>query len=154
MILDTLAQSRKYAALSPRFQKAFDFLEQFDGRVGVGRVAIDGDAVYALVQKYTTQGHADRSFEVHRKYIDIQYVHAGRETILWAPLAALTTVTQPYKDDSDAALFAAVPAITPLHLGPGLFAILFPEDGHLPCCLWEQPCEVLKVVVKVRIEGR
>ncbi len=151
MILDNLTQWQRYTVLSPRFQPAFDFLHKFNGQLPTGRHEIDGDHVYALVQKYTTKPAKDGQFEAHRKYIDVQYVHAGRETILWAPLASLTQVNLPYREEQDAALFALVPTATPLHLSAGQFTILFPEDGHVPCCLWDQPGEVLKVVVKVRV---
>ncbi len=151
MILDNLTQWRRYAALSPRFERAFAFLQRVDDTTPVGRQEIDGDNVYALVQKYTTKPAANGQFEAHRKYIDVQYVQAGRETILWAPLASLTQVNMPYDEQQDAALFAQVPTATLLRLSAGQFTILFPEDGHVPCCVWDQPCEVHKVVVKVRV---
>jgi len=151
MILDTLTQWRRYAALSQRFQKAFAFLHQIDGNAKVGRQEIDGDDIYALVQKFTTERSTDGPFEVHRRYIDVQYVHAGRETILWTPLSSLTKVNMAYDEKQDAALFALISTTTPLHLSAGQFAIFFPDDGHAPGRIWEQPSEVFKVVVKVRV---
>jgi biofilm protein TabA len=151
MILDNLTQWRQYVALSPRFEKAFDFLDHFDGQTKLGRNEIDGDNVYALVQRYTTKPAEEGKFEAHRKYIDVQYLHTGRETILWAPLSSLTKVIMPYDASGDAALFGHPPESLPLHLGTGQFTILFPEDGHVPGCVWEKPCEVFKVVVKVRV---
>jgi len=78
-------------------------------------------------------------------------VLAGRETILWAPLAALTTVTQPYDPARDIGFFAMVGGTTPLSLGPGQFSILFPADGHAPGLAAEGATDVVKVVVKVRL---
>lgn len=150
MILDNLSQCQRYTALSPRFAKAFEFLKKFNGSLKNGRYDIDGDDIYAIVQRYTTKPAAAGQFEVHRKYIDVQFVHAGRETILWAPLGSLTKVNMAFDEKQDAALFALVPAATPLRLGAGQFTILFPEDGHVPCCEWDKPGEVTKVVVKVR----
>jgi YhcH/YjgK/YiaL family protein len=34
---------------------------------------------------------------------------------------------------------------------PGSFAILYPHDGHKPCCSWHAPASVKKVVVKIRL---
>jgi beta-galactosidase beta subunit len=31
--------------------------------------------------------------------------------------------------------------------------ILFPDDAHAPCCCADVPAEVVKVVVKVEVEG-
>lgn len=152
MILDTLDQTKRYESISPGFVRAFEFLRKFDGNLKNGRYEIDGDNVYAMVQRYKTKPAEMGQFEAHRKYIDVQFVHAGRETILWAPLFTLKEVNMPYNEDNDAALFKLVPNATPLRMSDGQFTILFPEDGHVPCCEWDGPSEVTKVVVKVRVE--
>ena len=71
MILDNLTLWRQYAAISPRFEKAFSYLCELSGRALAERIAIDGDNVFALVVKTTTKPVAGRQLEVHRKYIDI-----------------------------------------------------------------------------------
>ncbi|MSR65296.1 MAG: DUF386 domain-containing protein [Verrucomicrobiae bacterium] len=151
MILDNLSQCQRYTALSPRFAKAFEFLKKFDGTLKNGRHEIDGDNVFALVQKYTTKPAENGQFEVHRKYIDVQFVHSGKETILWAPLESLKDVNMAYDEKQDAALFKLVPTSTPIRLSAGQFTILYPEDGHVPCCEWNGASEVSKVVVKVKV---
>lgn len=151
MILDTLNQWPQYASISPRFQKAFAFLREVRDDIVVGRHEIDGEDVYASVQKHLTKPLEERQFEAHRKYIDIQYIQRGRELIYWAPLPWLTTVTMAFKEEHDAALFKVIPDAVPIQVRAGQFAILFPEDGHVPSCAWGEPAEVLKVVVKVKI---
>ncbi|SDS47984.1 YhcH/YjgK/YiaL family protein [Opitutus sp. GAS368] len=151
MILDTLVQAPQYNALSPRFAPAFAFLRQVHESTPLGRHEIAGEEVFAFVQQHATKPVAERKFEAHRKYIDIQYIVRGRELIYWAPLPLLTTVTMPFDEKMDAALFAGIPEAVPLQLRPGHFAILFPADGHAPSCAWEEPTEVLKVVVKVMV---
>jgi YhcH/YjgK/YiaL family protein len=151
MILDTLDQSSQYHALSARFAPAFAFLRTVREGTPLGRHEIAGDEVYALVQQYATKPVAERKFEAHRKYIDIQYVMRGRELIYWAPLPLLTTVTMPFDVKADAALFAGIPEAVPLQLRAGQFAILYPADGHAPACAWDEPAEVFKVVVKVMV---
>ena len=49
-----------------------------------GRHPIDGEAIFALVSTYETEPEGARSFEAHRKYIDVQYLLSGREIIHWA----------------------------------------------------------------------
>lgn len=151
MILGTLDHSARYEALHPSFAKAFSFLRTVDGTQAPGRHEIDGDHVFALVQRYSTKPVGDALFEAHRRYIDVQYLHSGRETILWAPLAAMKEATMAYDETKEAALWKLVPDVTPLHLSAGLFAILFPQDAHAPCVEWERPEEVFKVVVKVAV---
>ena len=151
MILDNLPQWPRYTAVSPRFQRAFEFLQKVDARAPLGRHEIDAENIFALVQAYTTMPAEKAQFEAHRKYIDIQFLIAGRESILWAPLSTMKTVNMPYDKQKDAALYALVPEGWPLLLGAGQFTILFPEDAHAPCCVWGAPGEVRKVVVKVKV---
>lgn len=151
MIQDTLNNSARYEVLGPRFAKAFDFLRSVNSDLTEGRHDIDGDEVFALVQSYVTRPAEDSLFEAHRKYIDVQYIHSGRETILWAPLAAMKESTKSYDEIKDVAKWKLVPDVTPLHMGAGHFAILFPEDAHAPCVEWDRPDQVFKVVVKLAV---
>lgn len=151
MILDTLRQAHQYHALSPRFEKAFAFLKQVTDQTPVGRHEIAGDDIYAFVQQHSTKPVSERQYESHRQYIDVQYVQRGREIIYWAPLPLLTNVTMPFDAEKDAALYGLIPDGVPVQVRAGQFALLFPEDGHIPSCAWDQPAEVLKVVVKVRV---
>jgi YhcH/YjgK/YiaL family protein len=155
VITDTIKLCRRYTHLSPRFAAALEFLEKLPADKPIGRYEIDGDNCFALIQSYTSrpQTPAQAIFEAHRRYIDIQFLQAGQETILWAPLDALKKVTQPYDSGKDAAFFAApVPTqMTAIHLRAGDFAIFFPEDGHAPGLECGGPVPVRKVVVKIRV---
>jgi biofilm protein TabA len=145
MIMDQLPQWRRYAGLLTGLPQAFQFLETLTPATPDGRYELGSN--YCLVQRYRTK--LEGAFEAHRKYVDVQYILAGHETILWAPLASLTTVTQPYDAARDIAFFAAPVGHTPLRLGPGQFAILFPEDGHAPGLENAGATDVVKAVVKV-----
>ncbi|MDI1334905.1 MAG: YhcH/YjgK/YiaL family protein [Lacunisphaera sp.] len=152
MILDTLAQADQYNAISPRFAEAFAFLRQFTGEAKLGRHEIRGEEIFALVQQYVTAPLPGKKYESHRRYMDIQYVHRGHEAIYWAPLARLKSAVRPYDRAEDAALYNLDGTDTPVLLLPGQFAIFLPEDGHIPGCAWNSPAEVLKVVVKVKVD--
>lgn len=152
MIQGTLDHASRYEALSPRFAQVFAFLRKVDGTQELGRHDIDGDNVFALVQTYETKPIEKALFEAHRKYIDVQFIHSGRETILWAPLEAMQEQTLAYNETKEAALWKLVPDVTPLHMSAGHFAILYPEDAHAPCIEWEKTEQVFKVVVKVAVD--
>ncbi len=151
MISDTLEYCRRYAGLSPRFSAAFEFLEKLPASQPTGRYDLDGDNCFALVQAYATKPADQAKFETHRQYIDIQFIQSGRETMLWAPLAALTQVIQPYIAEKDVIFYATPPHMTPINFGPGQFVIFFPTDGHAGGLECEGPSEVRKVVIKVRV---
>ncbi len=152
MILDTLDNYVRYESLNSRFAKAFAFLRTVDGTQALGRHDLDGDHCFALVQTYETKPLEKAKFEAHRKYIDVQFIFSGRETILWAPLASMQEETMAYSEEKEAALWKLTPDFTPLHVSAGHFAILWPQDAHAPCIEWEKPEQVFKVVVKVAVE--
>jgi len=151
MILDSLSQSHQYTSISPRFQKAFDFLRQVNSDTPVGRYEIDGEDVFAFVQKHLTKPVEERQYEAHRKYIDVHYIIQGREILYWAPLPMLTNITMPFDDEQDAELYGITVEGMPYQLREGQLTILFPQDGHVPSCTRDKQAEVLKVVVKVRV---
>jgi len=114
-----------------------------------GRQAIDGDEIYALLMTYNSEPETVRSFEAHRRYIDVQFILAGRETIFWVPTEELAA-TGDYSDEKDI-VFLSGEARARLQLTPGSFAVFYPEDAHKPNCAWDAPERVRKVVVKVRL---
>ncbi|MEO6003186.1 MAG: YhcH/YjgK/YiaL family protein [Opitutus sp.] len=149
MIYDHIKNAALYRGLNARFAQAFDYLAQFDPSTVDGRVSLDGDNVFALVQSYQTADAATKQFESHRVYADIQFLASGEEVIYTSPLDRLE-VTTPYNPTNDAALYRGLDD-TPLRLRVGDFAVLWPQDGHKPCCSAAAPHAVKKVVIKVRV---
>jgi YhcH/YjgK/YiaL family protein len=149
MIIDRLANSHLYAGLSPRIERAFQYLQQTDLQtIEVGKYEIDGKNLFALVQQYSTKPKAQGKWEAHRRYIDVQYIVQGREQIAYAHLSRLTQGE-----------YDAVKDFLPLSgegdyltLSSGDFMLLYPEDGHKPGLALADPSVVKKVVVKVAVE--
>jgi YhcH/YjgK/YiaL family protein len=149
MITDTLELCHRYAGLHPRFAAAFEFLKKLPADQPLGRFDLNGDNCFALVQSYTTKPVAQGTFESHERYIDIQFIQSGQETLLWAPRATLK-ITQPYNGEKDVAFYALPARTTPVNLVAGEFAIFFPEDGHAPGIEYGNAETVRKVVIKIR----
>lgn len=152
MILDTLANRARYDRLHGLLRLGFDYLESFDPDSPDGRFPIQGDRVFALVQSYETGPSADRRFEIHGRYIDLQYVAAGRERILRAPGDGLEVCT-PYDEERDAEFYYDPPASSSVLLMPGDFAILFPGEAHKSGCMAGARDPVRKIVIKIEAGG-
>lgn len=146
MVLDHVAYAGLYAGLSPDLRRALDHLASTNwSDVPIGRHAIDGDALVAIVSDYETQS-ADRvPWEAHRRYIDVQYIHRGVERIGHAPLESLVVGTY----DAERDLVTATGSGTFVTLTPGTFAILWPHDAHRPGVWVDGPAQVRKIVLKV-----
>ncbi len=134
------------------FKAGFEFLEKNDlASLSPGRHDIEGDSLYAMVQKASSRAPQEGKFESHRKYIDIQCLVSGEEIIGVTPVEKLAVAT-PYDEKKDVAFYAFPAKYDQLRMLPGDFVVLFPEDGHLPLCHSGGPHELFKVVLKVSLE--
>lgn len=150
MICCALRDEFRFEGLPPGVRKAAGWLRALGPACPPdGKYEIDGDRVFALVQRYGTAPAEPPKFEAHRKFIDVQYVAEGAEVIGCAPLALLR-VSEPYDGEKDVC-FGSVPdgAWTPLALKAGELAVLWPADAHAPRLPSGAPGPVVKIVVKV-----
>jgi YhcH/YjgK/YiaL family protein len=151
MILDILDNADLYATLNTRFPEAFAFLRRADlSSLPVGRVDIDGP-LYAMVAKGPGRAPMDALMETHDAYIDIHYLLGGSETIGWKARADLGPADETNGADdprSDVTFYKDKP-IAWTSLSPGMFAIDFPADAHMPML---SGGEIHKVVVKVPLD--
>lgn len=132
MILDRIEQADSYADLNPHFTKAFAFLRRNGlDQLPDGRHDIDGEDIYAIVLKGTGQDRSQAKLEVHRKYIDIQYLVSGRDEIGWKNHSLCENPNGDFDSANDFGLLEDAPTAW-VSLCPGDFAILFPEDAHAP----------------------
>jgi YhcH/YjgK/YiaL family protein len=152
MILDRLENAEAYIGLPKRIRQALEILREtsFDS-VEDGTYKIDGDNLYYMVMRYETKPFAEGLLEMHRNYLDVQYVAKGREIMGYMPLDNLT-VESPYDAEGDYELFQLAKNTTPLCFEQGMFGIFYPQDAHMPGRHLEVAESVCKVVVKVRIE--
>jgi biofilm protein TabA len=150
MILTTLAEADRYAALAPGIASGLAWLRAFDPALPDGRHAIEGASVFAIVSSYDTGPATGKRFETHRVYLDVQFVASGAERILHAPADALEVET-PYDAPNDITFYAEPKASSSLLVRAGDVAIFHPGDAHKPGCMAGGREAVRKVVVKVRL---
>jgi YhcH/YjgK/YiaL family protein len=150
MITDRLANGPLYHAVHPNFARAFAYLRSFDPDTADGVYPL-GDGSEARVQRYHTRPVEEREWESHRRYIDIQYLVSGEESMLHADIGALHGATA-YDDANDVILYAdAMGPASSLGVLAGGFVIFYPHDGHRPGIALRAPAPVVKVVVKVPV---
>ena len=135
-------------------EQAIEFLRRagWQGHAD-GRIPIDGNQVYGMLQSYETKTPTETVlFEGHRMYIDIQYIIEGKETIYWMPTSGLIPTT-PYDEAKDVWLCqSAHDRAVPIWLSAGQLAVFFPEDAHSPKHMFGAPMRVRKIVIKVLVE--
>jgi biofilm protein TabA len=139
---------------APAIQKAVSWLQSHDlAALPTGRQEIDGDRMYALVNEYLTEPKEKRRAEAHRKYVDVQCVVTGTESIGYAPLQDGLEVLEDKLIEKDAIYYKNPASEVDFVLKSGMFAILFPWEVHRPNCSAGEAVPVRKVVLKVSMEA-
>ena len=155
--MDTLSRSHQYASLHPSFARAFEFLNSAEwssmasaaAAEGVSvRQVIDGDRLYASIDRTEGRGRERSRLEAHRRYIDIQLAIEGHEEIGWKALADCAQPDDLYDEQRDVAFFRDPPESW-LSLPVGHFAIFFPDDAHAPLAGRGM---LTKAVMKIAVE--
>ena len=150
MIYDHIKNIGLYKGLSPALDTALDF-------IAAARLPMDNGTtllphgVKAIVSEYTTKEHNPKGYEAHLKYADVQFLLAGSELLRCCPLEFLTPATD-YDEAGDCRFYVDQPGSgVALRLGSGYFAVVFPDDAHIPQLAVGEPDGVKKVVMKVPV---
>ena len=172
MIYDHIKNIGLYKGLSPALDVALDFIAEARVPMDIGTTLLP-HGVKAIVSEYETKERNPKGYEAHLKYADVQFLLAGSELLRCHPLESLTPATD-YDEASDCRFYdepsvngpaGAAPSVissagaagvekspsVPLRLGSGYFAVVFPDDAHMPQLAVGEPEWVKKVVVKVPV---
>ena len=151
MIFDRLNNSKQYFILGEKFKKAFDFLINTDLKnIKEGRYEIMGNEIYANIQSLTTKQKSEKKWEVHRDYIDIQYVIKGKEAMGYGILEDFEEII-PYDKEKDVAFLDTKKEYNYVNVEEGEFVIFYPNDVHAPMLSVGEAQEIKKVIVKIKI---
>jgi len=146
MILSALSQSARYASLHPQFRLVFDYIRNTDlYALPPGRHFIAGEEVFAIMEHVPARTREMARLEAHRRYIDIQLVLDGNETMGWKPLADCYNPVSEHSMEKDIGFFHDAPASW-VPVPPDHFCIFFPEDAHAPLVGTGQ---IRKVIFKI-----
>lgn len=131
MIIDTLDNLGKYAALNTLFSDVVEFIKANDlNTLEAGKHMIKGADLFVNIQDAKGKTKEQAKIETHRRMIDIQIPLSCPETFGYTPLCSLPDAE--YNDEKDITKYEGL-ADTYFTCRPGEFALFFPQDGHAPC---------------------
>lgn len=152
MILSNLKNRVELERLHPLMPKLFEFLEQTDIfslphgiHEIVGRDLFINNAIPATL--FTVE---NAPIEVHRNYMDVQILFAGKESMGWKPLEEITSWRGEYDAAKDVR-FSDERCDHFVTLRAGELTVFYPEDGHAPF-IKESDEPLVKVIAKLRIK--
>ena len=139
---------------APAIQKAMAWLQEHDLKtLPAGRQEIDGDKLYVMVNEYVSEPKEKRRAEAHRKYVDVQYIVAGTETIGYSRLEDGYEVLEDKLAEKDVIFYKNPVDESDLVLTAGMYGIFFPWDVHRPNCALTEPAPVRKVILKISMDS-
>ncbi|HHV7346579.1 TPA: YhcH/YjgK/YiaL family protein [Enterobacter ludwigii] len=151
MILGHISQPNP-CRLPRAIEKALDFLRTTDfTALAPGVVNIDGRNIFAQVLDLTTQTWDENRPEVHRRYLDIQFLAWGEEKIGVAIDTGNNEISESLLEQRDIIFYHGSENESFIEMTPGTYAIFFPQDVHRPACIKNKASAIRKIVVKVAI---
>ncbi|MDC6720845.1 YhcH/YjgK/YiaL family protein, partial [Escherichia coli] len=102
-------------------------------------------------QHYPTREAVVNRPEVHRRYIDIQFLAWGEEKIGIAIDTGNNKVSESLLEQRNIIFYHDSEHESFIEMIPGSYAIFFPQDVHRPGCIMQTASEIRKIVVKVAL---
>ena len=146
MIVCPFKDIKRYEAVIPGLQEAMAEIEKLTD-LTPRTIPLSGRNKI-LVQANTTKAAEGQLLEAHREFLDIQYILKGGETVGWAPIDTLTLDGE-FNTVKDKGMYAGDCDF--LYIREGYCYVVFPEDAHMPGSHLDQPCDYVKLVVKLEV---
>lgn len=135
----------------PIIKKALVYLKNTDlSTVPTGQYSMDDFIVQVI--DLNTKVFDEIKPEVHRKKIDIQYLHQGIEKIGVSSDTGNNKPASHYLPERDIQFYEDSENEFFIQMIPGNFAIFYPEDVHRPACVHGAPSAIRKIVVKINLD--
>ncbi|ELC4568288.1 YhcH/YjgK/YiaL family protein, partial [Salmonella enterica] len=115
-------------------------------------VEIDGKNIFAQIIDMTTRDAAENRPEVHRRYLDIQFLAWGEEKIGVAIDTGNNQISESLLEQRDIIFYHDSEHESFIEMIPGSYALFFPQDVHRPGCNKSIATPIRKIVVKVAID--
>ncbi len=163
MLSGHIRAAGELSILPAPLQRALCFLRDNDlAAHAPGRFELDFDGVPVVLQVLDLETAPRETLrpEVHRKYIDVQFLASGRaERAVWYPDRGDDAVDEDHLDTPrDIKFYVNDPARAArentLMLTEGSYAVYFPWDVHVPGIqAGEAPEKIRKIVLKVPVSA-
>ena len=149
MVYDYLTNAEKYEGICAGIAAGFAVLKDRDlTALEPGEYPVFGEDIILKIQSYNTKPAEQARLEVHRRYIDIQYIVSGEEKIAVGTLDHAGEELEA-RPESDIWFYAG--SADALTLKAGQFMVLFPDETHAPCIAVSASIPVKKALVKIAL---
>lgn len=149
MIYDEIKNISRYRGISSNLDTAIDFLEKTDLKsLPLGKTEILDDKVFANVMEVQAKDEEELSFEIHKKYMDIQIDIEGTEMIQIG--LGESEILDCYNEKTDFGTVSCARSASCV-MGPGRFIVCMGEEPHKPGILQDEKPYLKKCVIKAAV---
>lgn len=157
MITGSIYSDEDITIYPAAIQKAIQYLKEHDlAAHEPGRFELDGENMILQVIDQTTKPRAELRPEVHRKYVDVQFLAAGGpEQIGWYPDMGDNETDEELLEARDIIFYKNKTKAqeSVIEMRPGSYAAFFPADVHIPAIQTEAAAAIRKIVIKVAVSA-
>ncbi|MBC8413644.1 MAG: YhcH/YjgK/YiaL family protein [Nitrospira sp.] len=149
MIYDRIENFGIYMAIDSGMADILRFIEEKSlSERKDGRYEINSSGAFVIIESYDTLDISDCFIECHRKYIDVQVLISGYESV--GVCHKVNCQDGVYDEEKDYEKLEGAGDL--LCFDEGSFMVFFPEDGHMPKIMDDvKPVRVRKAVFKLPI---
>ena len=151
MIVDKIENLKLYIPYNKKLAVVCDYLEKTDISTIEGKFEI-GEGVRVIVNAFTPKEPEAARWETHIKYIDLQYLIEGDETMGYLHIDEMEDAEYNEEKDISYPVPKADADMTLIPLKAGHFAFLEPRDAHRPSAKLHATASK-KLIFKIPVEG-
>ena len=152
MILDSIENIGRYADIRDLSEAVDYILHHNVAAMPAGHYEIDGEHLFLNIFEFQGKCRDDARYEVHGKYLDLQYVLSGCEQMGYLPSAA-AGMQKINNNSGDIWFYSYRPEETELTVNAGMFAVFYPGELHAPGIGLSDGPMIKKAVFKIRADN-
>ncbi|MXV52688.1 DUF386 family protein [Pedobacter sp. HMF7647] len=140
----------QYHANKAVWDKVFTFIKDHNlDSLPAGKYPVDSTNTYASITEGPSKEPSQAKWESHKKYIDLQYVIKGKESIGVLDVDK-ASVEKPYDETKDVANYSSDGG-TYYEASAAAFFLFFPQNAHRPSIKVDGFDVVKKLVIKIKV---
>lgn len=156
MIFGNIKSNEDISSYPKAIQKAIKYIKETDlVSMETGRYELDGDNMILQVLDVQTDDRKNLRPEVHRKYIDVQFLAKGKEKIGIYPDMGDNEIDEDLLETRDLIFYKnnENSRETHLEMEEGSYAIFYPHDVHIPAIAKDESMIIRKIVIKIKVSS-
>lgn len=156
MITGNIYAKEDVTVYPEKIQRVLRYLKEHDlASHQSGEFELDGRKMILQVIDQSTRPREVLRPEVHRKYVDVQFLAAGGpEQIGWYQDCGDQEVDEELLETRDIIFYKNNPHVREgiIEMGVGSYAVFFPWDVHIPGIQAGDATDIRKIVIKIAVD--